>query len=73
MHCKIILLCNCLSSQSSVHYCIWYGDRLSRCQPGYSLEALESYMQECGRAGRNGQASSAVICVNKSDLSIKHA
>ena len=26
-------------------------------------------MQECGRAGRNGQASSAVIYVNKSDLS----
>ena len=29
---------------------------------------VESYMQECGRAGRNGQASSAV---NKSDLSIR--
>ena len=32
---------------------------------------VESYMQECGRAGRNGQASSAVIYVNKSDLSIR--
>ena len=32
---------------------------------------MESYMQECGRAGRNGQASSAVIYVNKSDLSIR--
>ena len=32
---------------------------------------VESYMQECGRAGRNGQASSAIIYVNKSDLSSK--
>ena len=29
---------------------------------------VESYMQECGRPGRNGQAST-VIYVNKSDLS----
>ena len=29
---------------------------------------MESYMQECGRAGRNGQSSSAIIYVNKSDL-----
>lgn len=30
---------------------------------------VESYVQECGRAGQNGQASSAVIYVSKSDLS----
>ena len=31
---------------------------------------VESYIQECGRAGRRGQASSAVVIyVNESDLS----
>ena len=40
-----------------------------RCQPGYSLEAF----CRCGRAGQNDQASSAVIYVNKSDLSIRTA
>ena len=32
---------------------------------------VESYMQECDRAGQKGQASSAVIYVNKSELSNK--
>ena len=29
---------------------------------------LESYMQKCGRAGRNGQPSSAILYWKKSDL-----
>ena len=32
---------------------------------------VESYMQECGRAGRNGQQSSAVLYMKSSDLKKK--
>ena len=32
---------------------------------------VESYMQECGRAGRNGQQSSAVLYMQSSDLKKK--
>ena len=33
---------------------------------------VENYIQECGRAGRNGQQSSAVLYMKRSDLEKKH-
>ena len=54
------------------YHFIWYGHRLSGHTSSYSLgvpEDIKTYVQETGRAGRDGLPSCALIMYRKSDIS----